>query len=81
MIKKENIALGTEAEGETTPDTVLLDKYTNYYMLEEGNFLYYYSASVGYFLAAMVVIGCLIGSCMLNLGANAVLKMVEHGMK
>ena len=63
------------------PNTVLVDKYTDYYMLQEGNFLYYYAATVGTFAGAIIFIGLLIGSCMFNLGANAVLKLVEEAMK
>ena len=50
-------------------------------MLEEGNFFYYYSATVGTFTTAIVFIACLVGSCVFNLGANAVLKLVEEAMK
>ena len=52
-----------------------------YYMLEEGDFLYYYIASVGIVAVMAICLGFCFGSCIFVGGGTAALKAVEEGLK
>ena len=53
------------------------DKYTDYYVREEGDFLYYYVISLLIILLILLLLTCCFGLCLFTIGGAVSLKMLE----
>ena len=74
------VCSGDYAELELMSDTPYLtdDKYVEFYVKEEGDFLYYYIMSIIIFFFVILALACLVGSCLFMGGSMTALKMVEE---
>jgi hypothetical protein len=73
------VCAGDFAELEVIQDQAYLadDKYSIYYMREEGDFLYYYLFSCVCFFFVVILAACCVGSCLFMGGSVGALSMIE----
>ena len=73
------VCAGDFAELEVIKDQSYLanDKYSIYYMREEGDFLYYYVVCCVSFFFVVILAACCVGSCLFMGGSVGALSMVE----
>ena len=74
------VCSGDYAELELMNDSQTLtdDKYVDYFLKEEGDFLHYYMISIVIFFFFVLGLACLIGSCLFMGGSFISLKMIEE---
>ena len=54
------------------------DKYVEYFLRDEGDFLKYYLISILVFSCVILALACLVGSCLFMGGSVSALKGIEH---
>ena len=77
------VCAGDYAEWELMSDQPYLqdDKYVEYYLREEGDFLYYYMMAIIVMFFVILALACLVGSCLFMGGSFTALKMIEDLLK
>ena len=77
------VCAGDYAELELMSDSPYLtdDKYVEYYLKDEGDFLYYYIMAILIFGGVVLALACLVGSCLFMGGSFTALKMIEDLLK
>ena len=77
------VCAGDYAEMELMSDSPYLtdDKFVEYYLKDEGDFLYYYMMSMIIFFFVVLALACLVGSCLFMGGSFTALKMIEDLLK
>lgn len=77
------VCAGDYAEMELMSDTPYLtdDKYVEYFLKDEGDFLYYYIMAMIVFGVVVLAMACLVGSCLFMGGSFTALKMIEDALK